>query len=259
MDLDQSELDVSPDSSPETQVEEHQPAEPSPSEPSQEAAQPKAESEVPFHMHPRFQELVHEKNQYREQLQALSKQVEDLKKLSAQQTQPQKDALLERLKGIDPEFAERFGKVNEVDTLKQELEEFRQWREQMAIQQTQSQIESLKDKFYQENNIPAEQRDLYEALVSQQAAKDPSLKISDLPRVMKQVHESIGKMFQKVERSTAKSFVEGKKTEAAKPTSLPKGAPAKAVKADQQNLSRQELRELIKKEALEEARSGKDI
>lgn len=262
MNDEQSEIDVdNTESSSETNEQTEQSTDSSQESASQEAAPVTKQEEVPFHEHPRFKDLISEKNQYRSEVQAYAKKLQELEaKIAASQpqAQPQKDELMERLKGIDPVFAERFGKLNEVDQLKQELNEFRQWREQSAAQQTQQQIQSTKDLFYTENKIPAERRDLYEALVSQVATSDPSLKITDLPRVLKSVHDKIGTMFQTVERSTTKNFVDSKKADASKPATLKKGAPAQSVNKES-GMSRNDIREAIKAEALAEARANKNI
>jgi hypothetical protein len=262
-----SEQDVTPDSSPETQQQTEQSSDSSqPEQLSQEAAPSPAKSEdnVPFHMHPRFQELIAERKQFREQNETLARRLEEVQQQIQKFQQPaqQKDELMERLMGIDPQFAERFGKINEVDQLKQELSEFREWREQSAREQVAHQVDSLKDKFYTENNVPADRRRLYEAQLAYAAQNDPSfakLSVSDLPKVMKGFHDEISKMFQSVERSTTKQFVEGKKTEAAKPATQSRGVPAKPAKQDAKPMSREEMRAAIIREALDEARSNKDI
>lgn len=258
MNEEQSEIDVNTESSSETVEQTEQSTDSSQESVSQEAApvQQKAE-EVPFHEHPRFKELISEKNQYKNELQALAKRLQDMES-RAPQAQPPKDELMERLKGIDPQFAERFGKLNEVDQLKQELNEFKQWKEQAAMQQTQQQIQSTKESFYTENKVPAERKDLYEALLERTVKAEPSLQISDLPRVLKSVHDNIGKMFSTVERTTAKNFVDSKKADASKPATLKKGAPAQAVNKES-SMSRNDIREAIKAEALAEARANKNI
>lgn len=254
------ELDVTAESSP---VQANEPNEPSSNEgdPASAAASTSAEDNVPFHKHPRFQELIQERNSMKEQNAAFAKRLQEMEERLAKQHQPapQKDELMERLKGIDPAFAERFGKIGEVDQLKQELAEFKQWREEAQAAQLRSQVQSSKDKFYTENNIPEERRSIYEALVQAEASKNPALKVSDLPNVLKKVHEGLGKMFQNVERTTTKNFVDGKKNEAAKPASLPKGAPAQAKRAEQSSLSRAEILAQMRDEVLAEARANKDI
>jgi len=213
-------------------------------------------------MHPRFKEVIEEKNSLKtrmeEQERTFQQRLKELEsRLPAQQ--PQKDELMERLKSIDPAFAERFGKIGELDKIKQELSDFNQWRQQQAVQQVQQQISSTKEKFYTENSIPSERRELYEAMVRETAQANPKLGISDLPQVMKQVHEKLGKMFQTLERNTTKNFVAGKKAEANKPAPLKPGAPARAVNKEQAPLSRAELRAQMVQDALSDLAAEKDI
>lgn len=214
-------------------------------------------------MHPRFQELIARNNEYKARMEEQERTFQSrLKELESRipAQQPQKDELMERLKGIDPAFAERFGKISEVDQLKQELQEFHQWRQEMADQQLKQQISSTKDKFYTENNIPEARRKIYEGqlLAMRDEGHLDNVKVSDLPKVMKQIHDEIGKLFQAVERSTTKQFVENKRTEASKPAPLKPGAPAKSVKTNGP-ISKEELMAEMRKNALSKLRSDSEI
>lgn len=257
----ENEDDIS-DSSPDSN--EQQQSDSSQSEPSESSQAPEApaktEDNVPFHLHPRFQEVISEKNELRNQTQALAKQLEQLQSQMKASTPAQKDELMERLESIDPKFAALLkGMRDELSASKKQLEELSGWRTQSSAQSVQQQVSSTKSQFYAENKIPEDRKAIYEAMVQAEANRNPNLQISDLPKVMKQVHESLGKMFQTVERSTAKSFADGKKAEAAKPSSLPKGAPAKATKPSNAQVSASDLRASMIKEALEDVRADKDI
>lgn len=253
------EQDVNTESSPEAiETNDQQPAvSEAPEAQDQSAqAQPK-EDNVPFHLHPRFQEVISEKNALKEQLKEFQRQLEAMKQQAPKQ-EPQRDELMERLKQIDPVFAERFARLNKVDELESKLAQFEQWQQQQAQASVQQTVQATKDKFYAENNIPAERRELYEAQLIMAAQADPSLRTSDLPKVMKNIHDKMSKLFSSVERSTAKQLVEGKKAEAARPAPMPKG---QAVKGRQENapLSPQEAKAQLIKDTLAEIRSAKDI
>lgn len=267
MSFENEQEDVQADSSPEITEQSTPDSSPAPEATENteaNAAQAKSEDNVPFHQHPRFQEVIAERRALKEQNEAFAKQLREMQD-NLRQLQPKeqpKDELMERLKGIDPQFAERFGKISEVDQLKQELAEFKAWREQSAAQQLQQQISSSKDKFYAENNVPADRRELYEAQLAFAAQHDTRLAqmtVADLPKVLKEIHDKLGKMFQSVERTTTKQFVEGKKAEAAKPASLKPGAPAKAVKKDSGPATREELLAEMRKAAKEQLRGDQEI
>lgn len=261
----ENEIDVSTESSPvEIEQNNNEPSEQAEPVASSEPAPKPAEDNVPFHMHPRFQEVISQKNELAEQNKAFARQMQEMQQQLQRMQQPapqapQKDALLERLKGIDPEFAERFSKVNEVDDVKKELAELREFRQQIAARETQQQVMSMQDKFYSENNIPKERQAIYQALIQQEAAKDSNLKINDLPKVMKNVHDTLSKMFSTVERDTTKKFVEAKKTSAAKPSSQPKGSPVKPGSKEQGPMDRATARNETVKQIMAELKAGRDI
>jgi uncharacterized protein with von Willebrand factor type A (vWA) domain len=256
--------DVNSESSPEEQTIDQQPAAPETSqeEPSQSAApEQKSEDNVPFHMHPRFRELVDERNQFKEQNKAFENQLAELQKqlqsLKPPQ-QPQKDALMERLKGIDPEFADRFGKLNEVDSLKQDLAEFKQWKENLARQEVVSKAENLASKFYEENKVPAELRKIYEVQWRDAARQDTRIGLNDLPKVLKSIHDDMSKLFENVKRETTKEYVASKKTDASKPSSQPKGQPVKTGKQKYSENPNEAKAQMVKN-ILAEIRADQDI
>lgn len=251
------EQDVTADSSPEvTEQPQQQTADPSSSVATQ-TAQPAAKQEEPFHMHPRFQQVIAEKNELRALTQALQAQMKALES-QIPKSAPAKDELMERLKGIDSAFADRFGKISEVDALKQELAEIKAWREQSNAQTAQQTVASEKEKFYTENKVPANHRKLYEAQLVMAAQANPNLKMSDLTKVMKSIHEEMSALFTTTQREATKQLVETKKVEAAKPSTQPKGVPASSAQK-QAPLSKADQRNADVKAVLEQIRASKDI
>ena len=256
----ESEIDVNAESSSETHEQtEQNHSEPAQAEPS---AQPAAKSEdnVPFHMHPRFQELVSQRNSDRERASSLERQLQQLQEQIKSSQPAQKDELMERLKNIDPAFAERFGKIGEVDSLKAELAELRSFREEMNRQSVQQRVQSAKDAFYAENKIPDDRKEIYEAMLVQAVSSNPemaALPVSELPKVLKTLHDRVGKLFSTVERQATKTLVDQRKADAAKPLTAKSGQ-AKPVNQEKQ-MSKAELRAAMKAEILAEAGSGNDI
>lgn len=253
------ENDVSPDSSSEA---EQQPADSSPSEEAsgQAAPQQAKEDNVPFHQHPRFQELIAERRAIKEQNETFQRELQELRQ-QMKQSQPQqqsKDELMERLKGIDPVFAERFGKLSELDAVKQELAEMKAWRDQTSAQTVQQTVQSSKEKFYSDHKVPAEHREFYEAQVLLEAQKNPQLRASDLPQVLKGVHERVSKLLTSTQREATKQLVENKQAAAAKPATQPKGVPAKAASGDKGPKNKAELRAEMAKDILAEIRAAKN-
>jgi hypothetical protein len=258
----EDQIDVSSDSSSEIEQQtEQQPSDSAPAESAPEANTAPAktdEENVPFHLHPRFQEVIFQKNQLAEQTKALQQQIQEMQKNFAKQApqQTEEDKLIARLKGIDPEFGGRFA---ELDAMREQMRQFKDWQEQVAREKTQLEINSTKDKLYTEHNIPAERRSIYEAMIREQAIANPQLQISDLPKVFKSVHDNISKLFGQVERQVTKSYVESKTAAASKPSPQPKGQPVKQVNGTEYSKNPQEARAQLIKEIMREAREGKDI
>lgn len=250
--------DVIDGSSPQEETNE-QSADSAPVQESNESAPPQAkEDNVPFHLHPRFQEVIADKRALKEQNETFQRELAALREqVMRSQPKPQesKDELMERLKGIDPAFAERFGKISEVDALKAELAEIKSWREQTNAQTANQSVESAKEKFYSENKVPVDHREFYEAAIVM-AARDPKVKISDLPQIMKQVNEKMSKFVTSTQRDATKQLVDGKKAAAAKPSPQPKGAPASAGKSNAP-ASKAEIRAQMVAETLNQIRAAK--
>lgn len=184
--------------------------------------QQQSQDNTPFHEHPRFKELIEEKNSYKEQLSRMQEQIE---RLSQAQSQPksqdaQKDALLERLKGIDPEFGSL------IETFKknaEKLEQLEQWKQQSETQTLQQQAVSTVTRLHEENKVPAEIRSFYDAMIRQEAASNPKLGLKDLPQVYKTVHERFTKYLDSTKRAERASYVQEKGADSKAPVSQPKG------------------------------------
>lgn len=260
----EDQIDVQSDSSSEIEQQtEQQQSEPSQESaaPEQEAAAPKEseEDKVPFHLHPRFQEVIFQKNQLAEQTKALQQQLQEMQRQfqsNAPKAQTEEDKLIARLKGIDPEFGGRFA---ELDSLRNEMKAFKEWQQQAEAQKAQLEISNTKEKLFTESKVPTERRAIYEAMIREEASRNPNLQISDLPSVFKTVHENISKLFGNVERQVTKTYVEAKTAQAAKPGTQPKGQPAKANTEMQFSKNSQEAKAQLIQEVLKQARAGKDI
>ena len=226
---------------------------------SSEGGAGKSEDNVPFHLHPRFQEVIRDSNEAKEAQAALQRELAEIKQQLKASTPAEKDELMERLEKIDPDFGKLVKTMrNELKEARQQLQELSGWKTQSSQQTVQQTIQSHKSDFYTKNNVPETRRALYDAMVKAEADRDPSIKVNDLPRVLKQVHDSISKMFQVEQRATTKNFVDGKKSEANKPATLPKGTAPKSASKEQPT-SKEDLRAQMIKDALAEVRGNKEI
>jgi hypothetical protein len=193
--------------------------------PAPEQTQTKQPENVPFHEHPRFKEIVEQKNQFARQVEQTSRQLQEMQSRLAQMeqartaAQKQEDALHARLKGIDPEFGERFAKV---DSSLQELEQLKQWKADFEAQQLRERAVNMVDKLHTENNVPKEWQELYNTQIQAFASANPRLGLKDLPVVYKAIHDKMSKMFDQMKRQERESYVTDKKKDASTPSN-PKG------------------------------------
>ena len=198
---------------------------------------------TPFHEHPRFKELIEQKNQQAEQIKAYQQQMQELKAqftaMQPKQKSPE-EALLERLKGIDPEFG---GWAENIDQARRELAEFKQWKEQLEMEQGRQQVQSSLENLYKENKVSDNMKELYQSQIESIAYNNPNLKPSDLPKVFKQVHENLSKWAESYERNIRSKYVTEVKKETA-PASQTGGAPA-GIPASSGINSREELKNRI--------------
>lgn len=258
----QEEDDIS-GSSPE-QEEQNQPADSDSTqvEASEPAPEPVKQEDQPFHMHPRFQEVISEKNALKEQNRIFEQKLQDMERrfqASQKQEAPKTNPVRERLTGIDKDFAEYVGSVEKIPEIQQQLQEFQQWKQEQAAREIQVQAANAEDKFYSENKVPAEHREIYNAQLRMIAQSNPNLQVSDLPKVLKDVHEKMTKLFKSTERAATKQLVVGKQADAAKPSTQPKGAPAKAGQKESPQNS-QSLRAQLLADTLNEMKiNGKDL
>lgn len=224
-------------------------------EPEQKSAP--AAPEVPFHEHPRFKELVEQKNQYQAQLKALQDRLDRQEHQSRQQPSAPKptDKFVERLQGIDKDLADRIAKYDEgqetVSQLKARLADY-------EAATTRSQAETAINNLYSEHKVDPSIQKMYTAAIKDIANANPQMKLSDLSSVFKEVHENFTKFTETLRRSDRKSYVVDKKADAKAPTSQPKGEAAKPAKT-KVSVDREEALASIAKMSIGKYRAGSDL
>lgn len=198
------------------------------------AAQPNQEAaNTPFHEHPRFKELVEQKNQalasqkaLEERYQAMERQMQQFQQSQSQpksQAQAEKDALIERLKGIDPEFATRMEQMsNALPQVEQMQKQFQEYQAEQVRVQAVSSVNSL----HEQNKVSPEMKEIINSQLDLMAMQGQLKDLKDIPTAYKQIHEKYSKFVDSIKRSERESYVTAKKVDAKTPTSQPKGAPA---------------------------------
>jgi hypothetical protein len=227
----------------------------------QQEAAPK-QQDVPFHEHPRFKEVIEQKNQAAQRAEMLEKsyqqlqaQVAHLQKQYQSQNQAQKpsyDPLFKQLEQVNPEFAsfikENYSKAQQVDILQQELASIKEFQTSYQEQQALNQF----DKLCQDNKVDTNFKDFYRDAVAN-AANASGAPLSALPEIFKQVHERLGKTLTAYERSVTEKYVANKSADAKKPAATTGGTPAKP-KPSQAPISQDE----VKKQFAEAIRARKN-
>lgn len=178
------------------------------------------EKYVPYN---RFQEVITQKNQFAEQLKAMQaqqaemqRQMQEFRKPAAPKTE---DPLIARLKGIDPEFGERFEKVSGFES---KLAEFEQWQKNMEMERLRTDAYSTINKLHDENKVDPGFREFYNSQIELAVLKNQKLGLKDLPEVYKEVHTRLSKQFEDFKRAERESYVTSKKADAKTPSSQPK-------------------------------------
>lgn len=217
-------------------------------QPAEQEAKPEAnkQPDAPFHEHPRFRELVEQKNQYAEMVKRLETQQKAMEarfKSMEETSKPKvEDPLLKRLKDIDPEFGERFEKLSSQE---RELQELRDWRNQMQEQQFVSSALSEIRGLHSKNNVSPELQAKYEKELDFAYRSGQIRSLDDVKATYKAVHEDYSKLLDSVKRSERESYVATKKKDGAIPASQPKGKPAGNTKGPEfskdPTIARQEL------------------
>lgn len=218
----------------------------------QQEAAPKAQ-EVPFHEHPRFKELIDQKNQAAQRAEHLERSYQQLQQSVAhlqnqykQQTQAQKpsyDPLFKQLEQVNPEFAsfikENYSKAQQVETLQQELASIKEFQTSYQQQQALSQF----DRLCEENKIDPRFKDFYKDAVAN-AANASGAPLSALPEIFKNVHARFGNTLTEYERSITAKYVTSKAADTKKPASTTSGVAAKP-QPSQAPISQDEVKKQI--------------
>lgn len=214
-----------------------------------------AEKYVPYE---RFQEIIQQKNEFVKRLEeheARYKALED--RFNKPKAEPVEDKLVARLKGIDPEFAERFEKLN--GSLA-ELESLKQWKAQADQERIRSDAQNELNRLHSEYKVSKDEqdyvKDLVQLRVQRLEAGGRSLSVKDLAGVYKDVVETQNKMYEVRKRTTIANYAAEKKSTTT--PALKKGdAPKPAQKPMKYSTDREEAKAQIIKQTMERVRAAK--
>lgn len=192
------------------------------------------EKYVPYE---RFQEVIQLKNEFAKKEESLARELKELRDQINRRPEPteaqvkKENALIGRLKGIDPEFGTW---AEQQETLKGQLDELKQWKAEAEQERLRSQADNTFEKLHTEHKVPKEIQEFYKASVIQEVQKiersGKALSMSDLPRVYKSVHDNFTKFFELQKRANIANYASEKKADATVPAAK-KGVAAKPTTA----------------------------
>lgn len=226
---------------------------------------------TPFHEHPRFKELVEQKNESLKRYQDMESRYKALEQQlnSFKETQPkpqtETDALLADLQKIDPRLAkvieQQLKAAETAKSVQERLEQFeRQSQEQVQKQVLASAVGKI-NSLHETNKMS----DFGKQFINNQldlAYRSGQLNAADLKAVESAYGEAakaIKAYEDSFKRDVTKSYVESKTKDSSVPASVPKGAQAKpAPKPTPTFKSKEDLRAAVVKAYAKEAAAAKD-
>lgn len=201
------------------------------------ASAPKQEDQTPFHEHPRFKELVEQKNSALAQQKVLEQKLAQLEARFSQPQVPQApskeqtefEALIQDLKGIDPRLASVLESNAKAAKMAEELQKrLEGFEKTSAEKERQAQIQTAVSKInqlHESNKLSPEVRQLINNNLDLMYMQG-KLNLSNLEAEYKNALDLHNKFIESIKRAERESYVADKKKDAAVPTSQPKGKPA---------------------------------
>jgi DNA repair exonuclease SbcCD ATPase subunit len=189
--------------------------------------------------HPRFKELVEQKNQYQTESKSLRDTVSELqrqlKDLSQPKTQSQaeKDELIEDIRKVDPRFAERLERLNKgyssIEQLQAKLQDLETKQSESVRERTVQEARSKINQLHESNKVSPELKSFINNEMDRLAITGQLKELSQVDATYKAVHEQFSKFVDGIKRAERESYVQAKKPDSKIPVSQPKGEPAKAA------------------------------
>jgi hypothetical protein len=226
--------------------------------PSQEAA-PKQET-TPFHEHPRWKEMIEQRNQAQEQARQLQQQYADMQRQFHELRQPKpeapQDKTYEKLKGIDPEFADYIKDIREqAMSAKEVREQLQQIQTQNFVREAVSTVNSL----HAENKVPAELKKIYEEAIDARYATGKLRSVEDVKKAYSEIHSQYSQVLESVRRAERESYTASKKSESSTPTSQAKGNPVNHSSKAEYSKDPAEARSQLVKRIISQTRAEKEL
>lgn len=207
---------------------------------------------TPFHEHPRFKELIQQKNEFASRFSEQTKLIQDLQsKLEGLNKPKAEDSpeakLINRLKGVDPEFGTW---AEQQEALRKELSDLKEWKSSYEKQTYITSAKATVDRLQSELKVEADLHDMY---LSRIPMGTPIDKVAE---AYKAQHDKISKLFESRERAALSKYSTDKKVDSKVPTAAKGNATKSATKKFEYSKDPEEARSQMIKRAISMARES---
>lgn len=216
--------------------------------PTQEVSGENTEAKLPFNdprspEHARFKELREQAVTFKEELakeraereqlvsqyQQMQAYIQQMQAQNQTKSAPTYQPLVQRLKEIDPEFAQWQEKSLQAAEM---LPQLQQQFQQMAAERDRRQAYDTLNSLYEKNSVPQEHRSLYERAIKtavyEGELSGSKFSVNDIPKLFSQTHDEYSKFFDAYSRKQRESYVADKKKDATPASTTGGTTPGKA-------------------------------
>ena len=248
--IESTQSDVTEDSSSES---------PSDAQTTQQAAAPQVKQEEPRIPYERFQEMVAQRKEAELKMQQYEQRMADMERRYQEAQKPktvERDPMYERLKGIDPEFAEY---LNDVRSQALSAKELREELNNMKQEQFVNSALGKFDELTKANNVSPELANLYKSNIDLMYREGKIKTLGDLEKAYTDLHGSTSKYLQAQERSIIEKYTSSKKADAKAPAAQSKGRAPSQSKSVEFSKNPQEAKAQLVKHIANSLKAGRDI
>ncbi len=220
------------------------------------------QKEVPFHEHPRWKEVMEERNAERQARAQLEGRIAEMQRQFAEERKPKSSTpdfnevrakMGERLKGIDPEFQAYLSQLeDQALSSKQELAAF---REEQFVNRAVGRFDELNKT----NSVPKELEGVYRAQLDAIYREGKIRSMDDLEKAYKGIHEPINKLLADREKAYLEKYTATKKAAASTPAAQPKGRTATPGQVPRTFANDQQRKAAMVKDVVTQLRASKDL
>lgn len=193
------------------------------------------EKPVPFHEHPRWKELIEERNSsktqledYKQTLGRLQRELETMRQQTAPKAEPKVDPFLADLAKVNPEYAKSLESVyKRAEIAEQAMQRIQQYEAQQFANQARSHFDGILTNAKITDPVDKElYTNVVEAEVYRREQRGEKLGLKDLDSIFNQFHSKYAKAMEDRERAITAKYSQAKKSDVA-----PKGATGGAATA----------------------------